>query len=139
MTVLKEILLVDDNAGDNFWNKRIIKRSGLDVSVTVAFDGKEALDYLTTPDEQGNYPMPGLIFLDINMPRMNGWEFLEAYDQFKEAPKRSVTVMMLTTSSNPDDVVRAKKHHLLDHFMNKPLDDERFKELISEFFPESLD
>jgi len=95
------ILLVDDDDSNNFLHKIIVKQSGINVTTKVAYNGLEALDFLNST---GKFSMeekpnkPGIIFLDINMPRMNGWEFLEAFKKLPENQKSNIVMMLLTTS-----------------------------------------
>lgn len=83
---VKCILLIDDDEPTNFLHKIVISDSGRAEKVVEVQSGFEALDYLEKM-EDGKYPQPDLIFLDINMPAMNGWEFLEEYDKLDEGKK----------------------------------------------------
>ena len=77
---LRNILLIDDSKADNFISSRIIKKSDVTNEITVTHGAREALDYLGKSVD-GNYPKPEIIFLDINMPDMTGWYFLNEYEQ----------------------------------------------------------
>ena len=105
------ILLIDDDKSTNFLHKIIIEETGVSEKVEAVQSGQEALDYLERKKE-GVYPKPDLIFLDINMPGMNGWEFLEEYEKLDDNLKGEIMIMMLTTSINPDDEEKAKKPNL---------------------------
>lgn len=125
------IMLVDDNKDDNFFHERVIKQHNPDNLVITKNTGMKALDYLTLNGEGG--PCPDLIFLDINMPGMNGWDFLEEYDRLdKERQKRPI-IIMLTTSENPDDVARAKGWAVVSDYKSKPLTEEIMKQIIAKY------
>lgn len=132
---LNKILLVDDSEADNFVHKRVIKKCNVTKSIVAKLSAESALDYLTTLEED-KYPNPDLIFLDINMPGMNGWEFLEEYAKLDEQFKAGIVVTMLTTSSSPDDRARAQKNGIIDHFENKPLTPEVLMKVLEKHFPE---
>ena len=133
MTTLKSILLVDDNEIDTFFHRSVLEKMGVVEHIAEAYDGQQALDYLHEAAQGGQ--MPELIFLDINMPIMDGWEFL---DSFKQAgyDGQSVVVMMLTTSLNPDDAERAGELHELSGFITKPLNEEHMQKILFEHFPD---
>lgn len=133
-TKLKCILLVDDNAADNYLHRLEIEEAGVAERVVTATSGYEALDFLQTETETG-YPQPDIIFLDINMPGMNGWEFLEEYEELPANQKAGVVIVMLTTSLNPIDKKRATENGLIDRFESKPLTKDRLLEIINVRFP----
>lgn len=120
---LNTILLIDDQPLNNAFHEWIIKKNDAAenvVSKESAFDG---LKYL----KENNNPKPDLILLDINMPGMNGWEFLEQYQRdFKDAS----VIVMLTTSDDPNDIEMAKKFPILADFKTKPLTKEMLNNII---------
>jgi CheY-like chemotaxis protein len=126
---LQSILLVEDDEATNFISQMVIKKLDCAEHVHVAWNGAEALDYLK---RSGN--APDLILLDINMPAINGWEFLDEYVKLKEEEKSQVIVVMLTTSLNPDDKQRADKNPAIAGFRNKPLTPALMDEILSQFF-----
>lgn len=132
---LKKILLVDDSQSDNFYHKRIIDKCNVTENVVIKYSGEEALEYLTTIYEE-QYPNPDLLFLDINMPGMTGWEFLDEYNNLPTEQKAHIVVTMLTTSQNDDDRSKAEQNKLINRFQNKPLDQDVLMDIIRENFPE---
>ncbi|MCI4650166.1 response regulator [Phaeodactylibacter sp.] len=133
---LNKILLVDDNEADNYLHKLIISEAEVAESVVDQPDGKAALEYLEKGADQ--LP-PDLIFLDINMPRMNGWEFLEAYAQLPDELQSAVVIVMLTTSVFSKDRERAERLPNFSGFLNKPLTEEDLLKVIQQHFPERFD
>ncbi|MFK8004619.1 MAG: response regulator [Polyangiales bacterium] len=133
MKKLNEILLIDDNEADNFYHNRVISRLGCAEHVVVKTDGQQALDYLTTKSG-GSFPQPAIVFLDINMPVMNGWEFLEAYKELGPDQGGQLVVIMLTTSLNPND--RKAAEGTTADFQTKPLTRETLMKVLADHFPE---
>lgn len=128
------IMLVDDDLTTNFYNEIIIQDLNITNEIKAFQNGKLALDFLTTIDEEGKYPQPEILFLDINMPLMNGWEFLEQHEKLQQNQKAIFILAMLTSSMNPEDKVRARKFGCVKEFLNKPLMEENLKELIDKYF-----
>ncbi len=126
-------MLVDDNPDDNFFHERVIKKGNAAEIVITKTTGMEALEYLKL-EKSSKDPDPDLIFLDINMPGMNGWEFLEEYNKLDEVFKSRVIVIMLTTSENPDDKMKAKTMKIASDFKTKPLTQEMLDEIIDKYF-----
>ena len=123
------ILLIDDDEPTNFLNKLTLEQAGCARQIHIAQSGQEALDYL-----QVTALRPDLIFLDINMPAMDGWEFLERYRSLPPARKADIVLIMLTTSLNPDDEQRTREYPEIAGFENKPLSEQRLKELLEKYF-----
>jgi len=128
------ILLIDDDSPTNFINQKIIESAEIKTPIKSYVNAENALEYLK---EEGNYdgePQPGLIFLDINMPGMNGWEFLEQYDQLPEEKRANIVLSILTTSINPDDRRLAENQQSVHAFLSKPLKKEHIRRLVNENF-----
>jgi CheY-like chemotaxis protein len=130
---LHSILLVEDDEATNFISQMVIKKMDCAEDVHVAWNGADALEYLKQCKHTGN-PRPELILLDINMPGLNGWDFLEEYHQLNEEEKGKVVVVMLTTSMNPDDHKRAREHPDVSGFRNKPLTTGLMEDILSAYF-----
>ncbi|SFN50072.1 response regulator [Salegentibacter flavus] len=132
---LSEILLIDDDKILNFVNLRLLEKEGF-TSVVCFSDAREALEYMKinymNPKSEHD-ENPVLIFLDLNMPHMNGWEFLEVYDHIKDRFINRILIIILTSSSNPDDVERAEDHGDVVAFLNKPLTLERVSQVLSRY------
>ena len=135
MKKLKRVLLIDDYEADNFLHEMLFEEMYCAEDIVTKLNGREALDYLTTPQD-GELPTPDLICLDINMPVMNGWEFIEAYDALDEDLRGGVVLMMLTTSLNPDDRARAEQRGCIADFVSKPLTRDSLANLLSKHFPD---
>ena len=131
------ILLIDDDKTTNTLNEMVIRQTGCADKVVTARNGIEALQYLKSEDK-GKYPRPDLIFLDVNMPGMDGWEFIQEYNKLDKKYHGNVIVVMLTTSINPDDRYRSLEMAGLNDFMNKPLTRVQFTEIIRKNFPQPL-
>lgn len=118
--MITNLMLIDDNEDDQMFYRRIIKKSGLVESFYPFFLAKDALDFLRRNDR----PEIDAILLDINMPGMNGFDFLdEATQEFGDSFAK-VTVIMLTTSMLDEDQRRAAQYESVKDYINKPLEHE---------------
>lgn len=131
---LNSILLVDDDPDDNYYHQIIINKMNMVNQIDIAVNGIEAIAYL----KNENHIPPDILFLDLNMPKMNGWEFLEQYKSFSAEKKAKVLIVILTTSANPDDIKRAKEIEDVTGFETKPLTQELLTEILEQHFPAHL-
>lgn len=136
------VLLVDDDEPTNFLNRVTLEEANCADRIEVTQSGQAALEYLKKAGAPGGeglpYPIPNLIFLDINMPAMDGWEFLAHYNELLKTQKAEVVVVMLTTSLNPEDAARAQTIPAISGFRCKPLSRSMIDSLLRVYFPDYL-
>lgn len=133
MRKLNHILLVDDDTINNFINEKLLKKLNCAQRISVKLNGEEALIFLKEECISSPDTCPDLILLDINMPVMDGFEFLERYKSLSFPNKSSVIIVMLTTSTNPNDTERLNKSGI-GGYINKPLTEEKILNLMNEKF-----
>jgi len=121
---LGRVMLIDDEQIDQMMYTRILKRSGMTRDIIGFVYARDALSYLSDPTS----PKVDLILLDINMPAMDGFEFLVAADQVLNSEDGIPVVMMLTTSLSPEDKERAARFQAVKTYANKPLETAHLEE-----------
>lgn len=127
MENMKRIVLIDDDPTTNYLNKMIIERSELVDEVFTFNSAEEALEFFNTTDS----PEDALVLLDINMPIMNGWQFLDHYKEMDRV--KSNKIVMLTSSINPSDKQMADEKNDVVDYMSKPLSVEMLQELVTTY------
>jgi CheY-like chemotaxis protein len=122
------VMLVDDNDTDNFISKRIIEITKFAKRVEVKSSGKGALDYLK---ENQNNPeeLPNIIFLDINMPIVDGFVFLYEFEKFSELVRNKCKVIILSSSDNKRDIDKIVNNNHVIKFITKPLTEAALDEI----------
>lgn len=133
MSPLRCVLLVDDDPTTNYLNRKLFTQLGVADHVLTALNGQEALAAVHTHCQPASAMCPDLILLDVNMPLMNGFDFLAAYRQLPVAQQQATVVIMLTTSLHPRDVVRAQQLTIAG-FLTKPLTAAKVQEIIQTHF-----
>lgn len=127
MEKLKRILLIDDDVNTNFYNRILFEQAKVCDEILEFQNAEEGLEFLKKENEVS------LILLDINMPIMNGWQFLEAYEQLNEKQKEAIIVVMLTSSINMDDQEKAAMYDSVKKFIRKPISPELINEIMELF------
>lgn len=117
----KEILLIDDDPITNFLNEKVLRKLNVADAIRIAANGQEAIDMINHKCHEGG-DCPELIFLDINMPIMDGFEFLDHFKNSELKNKEKVKIVILSTSTNPHDIAMARKENI--EMLAKPLTDE---------------
>ncbi|XOV91683.1 MAG: response regulator [Bacteroidota bacterium] len=139
---INSILLVDDNAATNLVHRKMITKNNITNNVFVCKTGEEAIAFLNKCNDEPDIAqkaknMPDLLLLDINMPGMSGWDFVEEYQKINFTGYEPM-IFMLTTSYNPDDKFKADAHDNVQGFLNKPLTAEMLKRVVNIYFTEKL-
>lgn len=124
-------MLIDDDNEDNYFHQLVIDEMNITENVEMALSGFDALDYL----KNDNQTPPELIFLDINMPKMNGWEFLEEHNKLPETQKAKVIVIMLSSKANQEDVERTTQFPEKINFTTKPITEESVLKILEQYYP----
>ena len=131
---LSSVLLVDDDSTNNFLNELLFKSLNVTDRLLVAESGVQALDLLAHtagPNE------PALILLDVNMPGMNGIQFLEAYQQLPQAQRNATVIIMLTTTMDARDLMRLDELNIAG-LVSKPLTQEKIDNILQLHFQRRL-
>ncbi len=121
------VMLIDDNDIDNFINERMIKGCNFAETIYVNTSTRSAIEFLKNLSVNKNLRkdhLPSIIFLDINMPILDGFQFIEEFEKLDPAFITAIRIVMLTSSINPSDIERSKKYPSVHGFIHKPLTEE---------------
>ena len=125
------VMLIDDNSIDNFVNKTVIKQNLTD-NIVIKGTVKEALNYLRKEcDKIQN--IPDLIFLDINLPALSGFDFLKEYENFSDSIKNKSKIIVLSCSDKPEDIEEMMSNKYVNEYLIKPLSVEKVKRIKHSF------
>lgn len=125
------IMLVDDDEINNFITVKLIKKAFPDAVLSTHLNGRLAIDKLKDLFQNHPEKLPDYILLDINMPIMNGWEFLEEYKNSNMDPEKKITIYILSSSVFTNDIDKAKSYESVANFISKPLNLDAIKEVFS--------
>jgi CheY-like chemotaxis protein len=131
--MLNKVLLIDDSEAINYIHNYILEELGIVQEIIIKENGADALAYLLDLIAS-NTPLPELIFIDINMPKMNAWEFFEAYQKIDLDIRRQSHVILMTSSIDPADMAKAQDIPDIEAIKDKPFDETVLKELLTRFF-----
>lgn len=126
---LKNIILVDDDEIMVYLTKRLVAKSDRVKLSQVFGNGRDVIDFLK---ENCNKPdlLPEVIFLDLFMPVMDGWEFLDEYAQLKPMLTKEIIIYIITSSVSPNDFKKAKNNKYVSDYVVKPMNKEQFSHII---------
>ncbi|MDX5422848.1 MAG: response regulator [Hymenobacteraceae bacterium] len=135
MRSLNTILLIDDDETTNYLNHRLLSRMEVAPDIRIVTNGEEALEYLSRAFAgYEDYPRPNLIFVDIKMSVMDGFEFLEEYQKFEQEEKDKTVMLMLTSSASFYDLEKLKQFPDVRRHYSKPLAEADVREILNEYF-----
>lgn len=132
--MIRKVLCVDDDTISLTISQLLLKRTGFASEVDTVIDGSEALVYFENLFANNSDPVsnaPELILLDINMPVMNGWEFLQEYNPRYAEKLVNTHIIILSSTIDPEDFALAKQYPVVMQFISKPLSIENLEELKS--------
>jgi CheY-like chemotaxis protein len=124
------VLLVDDDEINNFISIKLIKKALLNTEIMACLNGKFAIDQLIELQRRDPEKFPDYILLDINMPIMNGWEFLDEYKRLNIDPEGRCKIFIISSSVFSNDINKARSYPLVKDFISKPLNVDKIKELF---------
>lgn len=120
MTKIKSTCIIDDDPIFIYGTQRLMQEENFSETIIVFNNGQDAIDGLYEMTERGEN-LPSVILLDLNMPIMNGWEFLEDFVKIPNLNRESVTVYIISSSVDPRDLERIKNYEVVNNYILKPL------------------
>jgi|TARA_B110000908_G_scaffold170608_1_gene230688 CheY-like chemotaxis protein len=123
----KKVAIIDDDEIFQFTTKIKFEKLGLVEDVMIFNDGEEAMQFIQSGNKED---MPEILLLDINMPIVDGWDFLELFEKVPKEKKQMMEILMLSSSINPDDVKRAEANAYVVDYITKPISDADVKKIF---------
>lgn len=131
---IKNILLVDDDEIANYLHQLLLEELNISDHILTAYNGEDALSIIKEnchPDSPSFNDCPQVIFLDLNMPGMNGFEFLEEFEKENFLANNNVRIIIVTSSNNQQDMQKAQSYRI-NGYVNKPLTEEKVKQVLED-------
>ncbi len=137
MPLIDTVLLIDDDEINNMICTKIISKNDFATNVVACSSARQGLKYLQDALTDGAKPLPTVIFLDINMPVMNGWDFLDQYKQMPGLADKGIVLIMLSSSSSANDLSRAHSYPQVSDYITKPLTAAHLQHVRERFFKDT--
>ena len=125
------VCLIDDDKVYQFTSKMILEATQLTSRITTFFNGQEAIEFFLDPANQQIDILPDVIFLDINMPIMNGWNFLEEFDKIFYTLPKKILIYVVSSSVDDSDMEKSKSFVSVADYVIKPINKEKYRLLLS--------
>jgi len=124
------VCLIDDDNIYQYTARVILESTGLAKHIQSFYNGSDAISYFTDPENFVSETLPDVIFLDINMPVMDGWEFLEEYGKFYGNLPKPITIYMVSSSVNSSDMQKSRSYKAVSDYLVKPVSRSKYQELM---------
>lgn len=131
------ICLIDDDKIYQFTARKMLEATGMTKQIQSFYDGSEALTFFSGENSNDVANLPDVIFLDINMPVMNGWEFLEEYEKLCNQFPKNMLLYVVSSSVDDADIRRSKQYGSVTDYIVKPISRMRYQELLESIGPVS--
>ncbi len=123
------ILLVEDDPITTILTKKVITACNADTELVCTKNGQEALDYLSAQNA-GTLILPDIILLDLNMPVLDGWGFLDNFRKHINTYTKKVALYICTSSTAPRDIMKAREYQFVKDFITKPLNQQKITDML---------
>ncbi|SDL66561.1 response regulator [Kriegella aquimaris] len=130
MKKFESTCIIDDDPIFIYGTKRVMKEVGFCNKIMVFNNGQDAIEALTEMVGQ-NKELPEIIFVDLNMPIMNGWEFLEDFVKIPNKNRKAVTVYIISSSVDPRDLERVKNYEVVNNYILKPISSKDLEDILN--------
>jgi CheY-like chemotaxis protein len=131
MHKLNSILLIDDDTVNNFIVTKNIELAGITKRIHTCLNGKDGIIFLDDCLEKREEHLPDVILLDINMPVMDGWDFLNEFGKYPESVQERVRIYVVSSSVHMADIERSRQYRCVKDFISKPIHKERLLSLVA--------
>jgi len=126
------VCLIDDDKIYQFTARKIVEATGLAKNILSFFNGKEAIDFFLENQTKELDQLPNVVFLDINMPIMNGWQFLDAYYKLSTKLHKAITIYLVSSSVDDTDIQKSKQYTTVKDYIIKPINRIKYQQLLEQ-------